>query len=310
MSAPPPRLEAATRSYRLYQVDAFTDRPFSGNPAGVVPDARGLDDHEMLCIARELNNSETAFVFPLGPNEVEVRFFTPTAEVPVCGHATIAAHWVRSLEGEAGPRTRQHCRAGLIEIELLSGADGQRLIGMHQRPATFEPPLPGDRRDAVIAALGIDADEVEDWAPIQVVSTGHSKVMVPLRRRTTLRRLDPDPAALARLSGEIGCNGYFAFTLDAPDQGILSHGRMFAPAIGIREDPATGNANGPMGAYLVRHGMLPLAPDGCVRFVARQGESLSRPSTLHVRVSRAAETLDVLVAGEAVVVFATRLDLP
>jgi PhzF family phenazine biosynthesis protein len=300
--------------YRVYQIDAFTNAPFAGNPAGVVPAASGLSDVAMQAIARELNTSETAFVLPprADDHDVHVRFFTPTTEVPICGHATVAAHWVRGLEGAPAGVTRQLTGAGVLPVEIEHQADGGRRIWMTQRPATFEPPLADDLRAALIAALGVRPEDLVEGAPVQVVSTGHAKVMICLRDRQVLDGLSPDLPALARLSAEIGSNGYYTFTLNAPAPGMLAHGRMFAPAIGIAEDPVTGNASGPLGAWLLRHGLLRLDGDGRRTFQVRQGEAMGRPGVVTVEVSRPApddETIAVRIAGTAVMVFQTEIEV-
>jgi PhzF family phenazine biosynthesis protein len=298
-----------SRSYRIYQVDAFTRTRFRGNPAGVVPDAAGLDEAQMQAIARELNNSETAFILPpRGPDhEVHVRFFTPATEVPVCGHATIASHYVRAIEGAAvAGRVRQLTGAGVLAIDVEAvGADDFR-IWMHQRQPDFGPVLSRDERRRLLAALHL-ADEDLGPGPLQIVSTGHSKVMVPLRDRARLDALSPDLAGLASLSRTIGSNGYHAFTLADPAPDTLAHARMFAPAIGIAEDPVTGNANGPLGAYLVQHRLVPveMLRVGLSGWI-RQGEAMGRPGQVRVEVTVDPASLaptSVRIGGDAVIAF-------
>lgn len=124
-------------SYRLYQIDAFTRERFTGNPAGVVPDATGLSDAQMQAIAREMNVSETAFIFPAraDSSDMTVRFFTPTTEVPICGHATVSAHWVRAHEGATDGTYMQNTGAGILPVEIERVGDATR-IWMTQKPAT------------------------------------------------------------------------------------------------------------------------------------------------------------------------------
>lgn len=303
------------RTCRLYQIDAFTRRRFAGNPAGVVADAAGLTDAQMQAIARELNNSETAFILPpIAPDhDVHLRFFTPTTEVPVCGHATVAAHYVRALEGAATQGSiRQLTGAGVMRIDIEPRNGGDFRIWMQQRDPEFGPALTAAEQARLVDALGIDGRDLGD-GPIEVASTGHSKVMVPLRRRAVLDALAPDFAALARLSRDIGCNGFHAFVLDAPDPGIVAHARMFAPAIGIAEDPVTGNANGPLGAYLVRHRLVALPRDAAA-FTAtmRQGEAMGRPGEVGVEVAIDADDRSpksVRICGDAVVAFRAELSV-
>jgi len=297
--------------YRLYQVDAFTSEKFQGNPAGVVPDADGLGAAAMQAIARELNNSETAFVHaPDAPDhDVMVRFFTPTAEVPSCGHATVAAHYVRAVEKDLPSCTLvQKIGAGILPVEVQRDGSGYRIV-MTQGAIEFGEPFDSAQADEIVAALGLAAGSLDERCPIEIVSTGHSKVLVGVDSRQTLDSLAPDMARLSEISGRIGCNGYFVFTLVPDASDILAHGRMFAPAIGIPEDPVTGNANGPLGAYLVKHG-LAAAEGGTLTFRARQGEALGRPGVVEVMVDAEGTTPKrVRVAGRAVIVFQSKLEL-
>ncbi|MET3666557.1 PhzF family phenazine biosynthesis isomerase [Caulobacter sp. 1776] len=297
-------------AYRLYQIDAFTNAPFTGNPAGVVPDARGLSEAAMQAIAREMNVSETAFVFPEAgeDHDMTVRFFTPTTEVPICGHATIASHWVRAMEGAPDGIVRQKTGAGVLPVEI-DRTDGVTRIWMTQALATFDPPLPHALRDEVYSALGAPPLALADFAPISVVSTGHSKVIVPLSSVQALQDLSPDLQALARLSARIGSNGFYPFALADPGEAVRAYGRMFAPAIGIAEDPVTGNAAGPLGAYLAHHGLLALTADRPAQFKVGQGHAVGRPGTILVEVRRVAERYRVRVAGEAVAIFRTEIEV-
>jgi PhzF family phenazine biosynthesis protein len=298
--------------YRVYQVDSFTDRPFTGNPAGVVANAEGLSDAAMQAIARELNNSETAFILPASgdSHDLYVRFFTPTTEVPSCGHATIAAHHVLAEEaGRNAGSLVQKVGAGLQRVDVVQ-EEGARRYVIRQGCPRFDPPFDADNKIRIWSALGLDACDVDLELPVQIVSTGHSKIMVPIRSRRRLDALAPNLDALRRLSFELGCNGYHVFSLsDENDPGIAAHGRMFAPAIGIAEDPVTGNANGPMGAWLVRHGLVSV-PDGAnqVRILARQGEAMGRAGTVVVDVALdKKQPTDVRVGGQAVTIFEAML---
>lgn len=132
--------------------------------------------------------------------------------------------------------------------------------------------------------------------------------MVPLTSTAILHGLKPDLAALSRISERIGCNGFFTFVLADPSEDVFAHGRMFAPAIGIPEDPVTGNACGPLGAYLARHGLIALEPAKTTEFKVRQGESMGRPGLVKVEVRHAGETFGIRIAGEAVLVFATTIE--
>jgi len=299
------------KKFRVYQVDAFTTEKFRGNAAGVIANADGLTDAQMQAIAREMNNSETAFVLmPSGPDhDVWIRFFTPTTEVPSCGHATIAAHYVRAIEKRLPScEVMQKIGAGTLPVHVLH-AEGDYHVIMTQGAIEFSPPFEGTTRDDILDALGLTPADLDDDCPVQVVSTGHSKVLVGIRERRALNRLRPKLGRLTAISDEIGCNGYFVFVLDLDAPHVQAHGRMFAPAIGIAEDPVTGNANGPLGAYIVQHALVP-THGRTFSFRAKQGEACGRPGIVEVTVELAmGEPQLVRVGGRAVIAYRGELEL-
>lgn len=311
LNSPPERTIEPVEDLRIYRIDAFTTEPGQGNPAGVVSNASHLDEARMQSIAKALGHSETAFVLPPEDDghDLRVRFFTPTHEVPVCGHATVGAHYALMLEGAAPGTRRQLTGAGVQAVETLyRGTDAA--IRIVQNPPEFAPPLPPELARHVMAALGVSTGDLDFRCPMQVVSTGHGKLMVGLARRERLRGLQPDLERLAELSPQVGSNGYFVFTLDTgANDDAYSHGRMFAPVIGIDEDPVTGNANGPLGAYLVRHGLLATS-DGSASFRARQRSGAGRHGYVDVDV-RADHDGPVAVTIEGRAVLGERyLELP
>jgi PhzF family phenazine biosynthesis protein len=299
----------ATRAVTVYQVDAFTKQAFTGNPAGVVLDATGLTDTQMQRIAFELGNSETAFLFPPDGDghDVRIRYFTPKTEVPLCGHATIAAHYTRAVVHALDPGTVvQRGLAGDLPV-VLTRENGDYQVTLTLTRPTFEPPLTEPDVARLRSALGVEPAALMPNAPVQIVAAGHGKVLVGLRRRETLMRLAPDMAALAALSRDIRCNGYHVFTFDTGDPTVLTSCRMFAPAIGVDEDPVTGNGNGPLGAYLVKHGLVP--HDGRrLTFRSAQGASVGRPGFVHVAVDiDHGEPVRVQIGRDAVIVFKAEL---
>lgn len=287
---------------RLYRIDAFTTRQGEGNPAGVVTNAHGLDEPRMQAIAHRLGYSETAFVLPpQGPDhDLHIRYFTPSTEVPVCGHATVGAHFALALEGAPPGMRRQRTGAGVQAVETQVRDDGI-VVRMRQNPPTFEAPLSPALVRELASALGLDPGDPDTRAPVQFASTGHGKLMVPIRSHARLSALRPDMARLAALDARTGTHGYFVFTLDTADgDDALTHGRMFAPGIGIDEDPVTGNANGPLGAYLVRHGLI-AADVPLVRFRARQQTGEGRGGFIDVEVEvKDGTPLAVTIEGRAV----------
>jgi PhzF family phenazine biosynthesis protein len=295
----------------VYQIDSFTKERFKGNPAGVVVNAEGLSAHQMQLIARELNNSETAFLFPADSSDCDgvIRYFTPKTEVPICGHATIAALYARALEdGLDSCVLKIKTQIGILPLEIIKGNAGYQMI---MTQGKFElGPVFDDRTTARLAtALGLVSADLDKKCPVQIASTGHSKVMIGIKSRAKLNTLTPDFSALADLSKEIGCNGYFVFTFDSDDREILTYGRMFAPAIGINEDPVTGNANGPLGGYLIQNRIVN-GRDNYFEFNGRQGESMGRLGMVNVKVKIENDQPSLIqIKGDAVAIFKTELTL-
>ncbi len=301
-------MEKRMNEPQLFHIDAFTRTAFRGNPAGVVLNADPLDANQMQDIARELKHSETAFVMSAhgSDHDVHIRYFTPVTEVPICGHATIAAHYARARWLSLGDTVvTQKTGAGLQTITVETDGDDYRIV-MQQGPISFGQPFDTETRRLIAQALRIDEHEIDETKPVQIVSTGHSKVMVPLRASVALDAIEPDHARLISLSATIGCNGFFPFLLRSERAG--TDGRMFAPAIGIAEDPVTGNANGPLGAYLVKHALMP--HDGLkLTFDGHQGRVLRRDGVVEVTVDiQNGEPVRVSIKGDAVMLFAAALN--
>lgn len=299
------------REYHLYQVDAFTKEKLCGNPAGVVTNADGLSQDEMQRIARELNNSETAFILSSDSYEydVHVRFFTPTNEVPICGHATIAAHYVRAIEKKLiSTRVYQKTGAGILPVDVVREGSDYKIV-MTQGAVHISDNVVGEPLEMLLKALHIDKDDLSARCPIQIASTGHSKVMIGIKDKQLLHGLHPDMELLVKVSQTMGCNGFYVFCMNEPNSETLIHGRMFAPAIGIQEDPVTGNANGPLGAYLVKNHLV-CHDNASFGFRAIQGEAMKRAGIVDVRVKICDhEPVEVQICGNAVIAFRTELVL-
>ena len=300
------------RRFPLYQVDAFTTRKLAGNPAGVIGGAEHLSDSEMQAIARELNVSETAFILPPDgdDHEVRLRYFTPTVEVPSCGHATIAAHFVRATELGLDSRTVHHkIGIGVLPVDVVRHGD-EVSIWMTQRRPSFGDILDGADEGRLLAALGVEKEDRDPRCPVQWVDTGNPKWIVGVASRGVLDGLRPDARALLEFHRQRPSGGVFVFCFGGDDPGIATHARMFAPQLGIPEDPVTGNGNGPLGAYLARHRLL--ERDGALlAFRSRQGEAMGRPGEVDVEVTLLdGEPVKVRVGGRAVVAFRSELTLP
>ncbi|HVO74521.1 MAG TPA: PhzF family isomerase [Ignavibacteriaceae bacterium] len=299
------------KTFKIFQADAFTKEIFKGNPAGVVINADGLNETQMLSIARELNNSETAFIFSPEDkdHDVRIRFFTPAVEVPSCGHATIASHYIRAKENHLPSGTVFHkIGIGVLPVDILKLDDDYKIM-MTQGKPEFLDIVKEDTKNKIINSLGLKEEDLYESLPVQIVSTGHSKVLIGIKSKQKLNSLLPVHNNLIEISKRIGCNGYFVFTLDSREKEILANGRMFAPAIGINEDPVTGNANGPLGAYLVKYSLVK-HDENCFSFKSKQGEAINREGICYVEVfidNR--NPVRVKIGGYAVITFKTTLDL-
>lgn len=295
----------------IYQIDSFTKEKFKGNPAGVVINADGLSDYQMQQIARELNNSETAFLFPSDSTDCDgvIRYFTPNTEVPICGHATIAAMYAKATEEKLDSCIlRFKTKVGILPFEIIN-KDKDYQILMTQGSFELSPAFDRVVTQKMITALRLEPSDIDEKCPIQIASTGHSKVMIGIKSREKLNSLSPNYADLALLSKEINCNGYFVFTFDSDDNDILTYGRMFAPAIGINEDPVTGNANGPLGGYLVQNKIVAFN-NNKFEFNGRQGEKIDRLGVIKVKVSIEDDKPSLIqIKGDAVVVFRTEIEI-
>lgn len=288
-------------SRRLLVVDAFAAEPLSGNPAGVVPEADGLSEAAMGAIAREINASETAFLLESDDADRRIRYFTPTQEVDLCGHATVASHAALASEGviDEGSHTLE-TNVGILDIEIEDGT-----VWMTQD--TAEVNRVDVEYERVADALGADPATLEDIGadlPLATASTGLGFLVVPMNFLAAVSGLDPDMGAIAELTEELSVTGIYAFSFDALDAESTLHGRMFAPGAGVDEDPVTGTASGAIGAYLREvsafDGELP------AEMVFEQGHFIDRPGKVRVR----ARSDPVEIGGEATVAIDGTITVP
>ncbi len=300
-----------SRSFRAFQVDTFTARLFTGNPASVVLDADSLSDAEMHAITRELGRGDAAFVQSArgSDHDLYVRFFTPVREAPFIGHATLAVHVVRSqLASGATQRLRQRSAAGDFEIDVEQ-RDGATHVGVRQAAPTRVRALEHAEVEALLDALGLGRADLDPRCPVEIYGQRSTRLVLAVRSHGALTHLKPDFAALGRLTSHVGAEGFFVFTLESGIPGFLTEARMFCPAIGIPEDAVSGNAHGMLGTYLVRHALL-RADNGVARFRGTQGAVLGRPGEVDIEVwvDKGAPST-VRIAGTGVVVFSTTLTL-
>jgi len=286
-------------------VDAFTDRPFAGNTAGVVPSADGLSSDQMQRIARELGQTETCFVSSSDVPEVDLalRWFTPTVEVDLCGHATVAAFTVLAGEGRvdwSDDRAHYRCatRTGAIGVWLELTPSGSPRVMMSVGVASLEPAT--EDWSAVAQVVGLAPSALDVSLPL-VSDRGSARLIIPVSRLNDLLRLEPHGPEMIAYGKQ---RGYRRFTLvcretENPDSFV--HLRHFAPANGIPEDPVTGTAHGVAAIYLDREGLLP--PGERVALVGEQGHAIDRRGNVTVEVQRQAGRItDVRIGGTAVIV--------
>ena len=300
------------RRIRIFQVDAFTTERFTGNPAGVVLDADGLSDAEMLAIARELNNADTAFVLkPDGADhELRVRFFTPRTEASFVGHATVATHFVLSRDGATfgNGRVRQRQKSGVVDIEVR-GEGALRRIAVRQPAPPLGRQLNDRERLAVLDALALSTGDIDTRCPLRIVGGAGTRLLIGVRSTEQLKQLKPDFSRLTTLSAQLGAAGFFVFTLSHAMAGCLTESRMFCPALGIPEDPVSGNAHGLLGAYLAEQGLLPQS-GARAQFTGAQGHHVHRAGRVDVELEFTDGKLDgVWIVGQAVEIFETALAL-
>ena len=286
------------RRLHYHRVDVFTDRAFGGNPLAVFTNGRGLETGTMQAIAKEFNLSETTFVLPADDpaNDWRVRIFTPGSELPMAGHPTVGTSFVLAREHliRRDPReTNIVLEEGVgpvpVRIEFKEGEPS--FAEMTQPPPTFGPRL--NDRAGVAAMLSLEESDLEADLPAEVVSCGVPFLYVPLRSLDAARRARPRADLMERVAEEHGFPPeVFVFTREAEHEGSTVHSRMFAPSLGINEDPATGAASGPLGCYLVSHGVLPAGD-----IVSEQGIEIGRPSFIHIRIEREGEQITAVRVG-------------
>ena len=296
---------SSVRSYRFLQLDVFTDHLFGGNQLAVFPDGRGLTTEMMQAIAREMNFSETTFVLPADRPDTDfrMRIFTPGFEMPMAGHPTIGSAFALARTGAIAPGRESFVFGlgiGPTPVTLTWKDQDLSFAWMTQSLPTFSEPLAN--RGLAATAIGLsDAAVGGAGLPVQVVSCGVPFVLVPLATRRAVDSAMINREALDTLLHQAGveANGVFLFSTERGPDKATAYSRMFAPQIGVHEDPATGSASGPLGCYLVRHKIVPAAKAGAM--LSLQGVLMGRPSHVHISIGvEGADIRSVRVGGESV----------
>jgi trans-2,3-dihydro-3-hydroxyanthranilate isomerase len=273
------------RAFRYVVCDAFTDRPLAGNQLAVFTDAREIPEHRLQPLAREMNLSETVFVYPAdGDAHVRLRIFTPTMEIPFAGHPVLGTAFVL-----AGPLQVETVllETGVGVIPVHVEREGARIVfgRMTQVVPTWRA-YPS--ADEMLAALGVDRSQ----RPVEVYDNGLQMAFVVLGSEEEVAAVEPDMNRLAKLSDVVGTNC-------CAGSGMRWKTRMFGPAGGVPEDPATGSAAGPLAVHLLRHGLVGSGEE----IEISQGTEVGRPSTLFATAWGTPDAIErVEVAGSAVIV--------
>ena len=291
---------------RYLHYDVFTSRPFEGNQLAVFEDARGVSAADMQRLTNEMNFAESTFLLPAEApgTDIRMRIFTPAREMPMAGHPTVGTTFALADSGViASGRGRWvfGLNIGPTPVALDWEGGTLRTAWMDQgRPEFRDPGTPAQH---VLAAINADraAWSATGW-PVEEASCGAAFYYVPLATRAAVDACEPDGAAMRRLRSAFpeGHIGVFVFSAEPAADGATVYSRMFAPEAGVVEDPATGGASGPLGGYLLRHGVVPMAAAG--RIVSAQGVKMGRPSRIHVRVEATSpsQITRVHVGGAAV----------
>jgi trans-2,3-dihydro-3-hydroxyanthranilate isomerase len=282
-----------------YIADVFTGTPFGGNQLAVFPHAEGIEEILLQKIAREFNFSETSFVFPPEnpKNDCRLRIFTPGREVPTAGHPTIGTAFILLSEGLLSPHNPDYA---VFEEKV-----GEILIswsckdGFYHDLAMIQPlPVFGPVHDnpSLAAILSLQPEDIDTRFPVQSVSCGNNFLFIPLRNKACMAGINVRMDILEKYREVLDSSELYVFTTDTIYPDSTTHGRMFAPLFGIAEDPATGSGSGPLGCYLVRHGIS----DGR-NIICEQGFEMGRPSIIRVNIETEGGSITrVKVSGNAV----------
>ncbi|WP_234124743.1 PhzF family phenazine biosynthesis protein [Clostridium hydrogenum] len=256
---------------QIYTLNAFAKTEYGGNPAGVVLEADFLTATDMQKIANHIGFSETAFVKKSNKADFKVEFYTPNAEVDLCGHATIATFTLLAYKGiiKEGLYS-QETKSGILGIEC----GDENVIYMEQKNPEFYETL--DKKE-IAGSLNIKEDEINDGLPIQIVSTGLKDILIPIKSLSNLHDIKPDFYKISTVTKKYGVVGYHLFSLETKNNST-AHCRNFAPLYDIPEEAATGTSNGALSCYLYKHGII--HEKKAKNLVFEQGYSMGKPSEI------------------------------
>lgn len=289
------------RKLRFIQADVFAESPFGGNPVVVVPDAAALSQEDMQDIARGMEPVETAFVTYPEDEDVHfnIRFFTYRTRVPFSGHPVLGTAYVLAKEGrfdlqEPVTEVVAETEIGRVSVSLYVDGDNIERVVLTEVSPKFGAPF--ENVGELAAGLNISIEALlEVSLPMQRVSTGLPALIVPFDRLETVQDVRPHQPILDEICAETQTECVLVYSLDTIRKDATAHVRVFAPPLGVEEDPATGSANGALGAYLVHHRAIRVEP--ITRIHCEQGYEIGRPSLVHVTVDTTEDELRVRVGG-------------
>ena len=291
---------------KIYVVDAFTDVIFGGNPAGVVILPEGTDfpdDETCIKTAAEMRYSETAFIKRLGEKEFNIRYFTPAAEVELCGHATIGSFAALRYGGYIGDGTYlNHTISGDIYVDV----DGDRILMDMAKPVKIGEITEEEKLNELYSIMGLDyaAQKASGLELMpQMISTGLPDIMMPVKTLKDLEDIAPDFPDLSKLSERYEVVGVHAFTLDGDD--ATAHARNFAPLYDIDEEAATGTSNGALTYYGYLNGFVRSGDD--VKII--QGEKMGRPSAILTHIEAKGDNCLIRVGGRGIMVLEGEINI-
>lgn len=288
---------------KIKQIDAFTTTPHTGNPAGVVSDGKDLTEQQMQSIAREMNLSETAFILPPSKPDADlrIRWFTPTMEDPLCGHATVASFHSLAEEGQYGMSKQGHYQfrletaSGILPVDVMKD---EKLISVMLGLKIMPSERVMHYKIDLVRLLNISLSEFESRIPI----IRGDYLYVPVKRLHTLFTMKPNFLTMSNFLNGRKLRGMCVFTTETVDRESIVHSRFFAPNVGINEDPVTGSAHGPLAVHLFECGLLDVRNGQCT-FRGEQGDAIGRRGRVTVELSvEQNRATSVKIGGNAVTV--------
>ncbi|OGJ50957.1 phenazine biosynthesis protein PhzF [Candidatus Peregrinibacteria bacterium RIFOXYB2_FULL_33_20] len=273
---------------KVFTLNAFAKTENGGNPAGVVLNSDGLSEKQMLLISKKVGFSETAFVQKSDKADFKVKFFTPSAEVDLCGHATIATFYLLGNKQIIQPgEYKQETKAGVLKIEILQ--DGSVL--MDQKPPEFFDKID---KNSIAESLNISPDIITDDLPVQIVSTGLKDIFIPIKNLDELTQIKPNFEKVKEISKKFDVIGYHLFVLETKF-GATAHCRNLAPLYDIDEEAATGTSSGALSCYLFKYGKIEKGQINDLIF--EQGYSMNRPSEIRAKLETNGDNITRVSVG-------------